>query len=93
MSKDALVRLERTSAMKQRNTQRFSVPLYFKYIDDVVMTILFNIKIILKRWIRLIIQFILEIRSDKINFYSNVAIINNNSLEFDWKHKFTFSEG
>ncbi|XP_025262217.1 uncharacterized protein LOC112637212 [Camponotus floridanus] len=80
---------------KALNTLRFTPRFYFRYVDDILMTVPTDsidstLSIFNSFHDRL--QFTCELEVDrKINFLDVTIIVNNNVLIFDWFHKSTFS--
>jgi len=80
---------------KALNTLRFTPQLYFRYVDDILMTVPFDsIDLTLSTFNSFHdrLQFTLELEVDrKINFLDVTLLVENGVLIFDWFHKSTFS--
>ncbi|XP_018310412.1 uncharacterized protein [Mycetomoellerius zeteki] len=72
---------------------RFPLPFYYRYVDDIIMAPDYSVSSILEifnsQHPRL--QFTMEVGSDRLNFLDVVMIRDNETIEFDWYHKPTFS--
>ncbi|XP_018375985.1 PREDICTED: uncharacterized protein LOC108769469 [Trachymyrmex cornetzi] len=79
---------------KALDTLGFYIPFYVRYVDDIAMGAPFDktskiLEVFNSFHPRL--QFTLEIGGKRLNFLDITIIKNNQSLEFDWYHKPTYS--
>jgi len=82
--------------LEERSFETLNFPMcfYVRYVNDIAMAILPSsvteiLRVFNEYYPRL--QFTVEMGGDSLNFLDVTIIKNNNSIEFDWYHKPSFS--
>lgn len=81
--------------LKTLNSLPFTIPIYFRYVDDILLAVPKNQLTSVFNTFNSIhnrLQFIYKLQfNDSISFIDTRIIINRNKLIYDWYHKSTFS--